>query len=152
MGNVANAFKIDAVTAQIYVNTASALDFEVRQEWELKVQAKDNGKGELTDICTVRIQLTDVNEYPTIDAQWFTIKENSLRDTNVGKPVQSNDVDANNWGVVRYYIVGGNVGNRFKIHSVSGQITVQTENFDFELRASYILTVRVVDTVGSGLS
>ena len=151
-GNVANAFKIDAVTAQIYVNTASALDFEVRQEWELKVQAKDNGKGELTDICTVRIQLTDVNEYPTIDAQWFTIKENSLRDTNVGKPVQSNDVDANNWGVVRYYIVGGNVGNRFKIHSVSGQITVQTENFDFELRASYILTVRVVDTVGSGLS
>lgn len=62
--------------------------------------------------------------------------------------VQSNDVDANNWGVVRYYIVGGNVGNRFKIHSVSGQITVQTENFDFELRASYILTVRVVDTVG----
>jgi hypothetical protein len=155
-GNVADAWTIDMNTGQLYVSSvqseADALDFEARQEWALQIQVQDDGKGTLTAVATWRVRLVDINEYPVIQDQFRRVAENALADTNVGAPIVANDVDTlKNWGVLRYFLVGGNDKNIFKIHKTTGQITVRTELLDFELRASYALTVRVIDTVGSGL-
>ena len=60
-------------------------------------------------------------------------------------------MDGGKWGNLRYYIVGGNGDKTWKIDDKTGQITVDTENVDFERKALHDVTVRVVDTQGAGL-
>ena len=150
--NKGDAFRIDPTTGQIYVDNHEALNYEKRQRWDLRIQVRDDGKGELIDVATVTVMLYDVNEYPIIVEQARTINENALVDTNVGDAIEASDVDAAKWGELQYLIVGGNTDELFKIHDKNGQITVKREGLDFERESQYALTVRVVDTQGSGYS
>ena len=150
--NKGDAFRIDGITGQIYVNNQEALNYEKRQRWDLQIQVQDDGKGELIDVAVVTIMLYDVNEFPIIEDQWRTINENSLVDTNIGAFIVASDVDSGKWGTLQYLIVQGNSEGLFKIQDKSGQITVEKEGLDFEKESMYALTIRVVDTSGSGLS
>ena len=74
-GNTGGAFAIDAATGEITVATtgeitvanSAALDFETTPSFGLTVQVTDSGA--LSDSATVTINLTDVNDAPTIGAQ-----------------------------------------------------------------------------------
>ncbi len=63
-GNGAGAFAINAGTGEITVADSSPLDFETTPTFSLTVQVEDTGA--LTDSATVTINLTNVDEPPTV--------------------------------------------------------------------------------------
>lgn len=64
-GNVGDAFAIDGATGVITVNNADALDFETTSSFDLQVRATDSAGA--TGTATVTIDLSDVNEAPSLD-------------------------------------------------------------------------------------
>ena len=63
-GNTDGAFAINGTTGEITVANSSALNFEVNPNFGLTVQVEDTGY--LTNSATITINLTDVNEAPTV--------------------------------------------------------------------------------------
>ncbi|MCS6883292.1 MAG: cadherin domain-containing protein, partial [Chloroflexaceae bacterium] len=81
-GNTGGAFAINAGTGQITV--AGALDFETTPSYALTVQVCDTGTPSQCGTGTVTINVTDVNEAPTVTGATFSIAENSPAGTAVG--------------------------------------------------------------------
>ena len=137
-GNEGNAFAIDAGSGEITVQ--GGLDFEgLNTDYALTIQVTDGGL--LADSAAVSIDLTNVNEAPTVGDQGFAISENSAVGTVVGS-VAASDPDAGD--ALSYAITAGNEGNAFAIDAGSGEITVQG-GLDFEGLNTYALTIQVTD-------
>ena len=81
-GNTGNAFAINSSTGQITVNNAAALDFETTPTFTLTVRVQDAGG--LTDAATVTMNLTNVNEAPTVNNATFSLPENSAERDRCG--------------------------------------------------------------------
>jgi hypothetical protein len=93
---------------------------------------------------TVTVNLTDINEPPTITGATFTIPENSPAATVVGTLVASDPE-----GLLTLTITAGNVGGAFAI-SGTGVITVANSTaLDFETMPVFTLTVTAADGVTS---
>ncbi|MAT98165.1 MAG: hypothetical protein CL608_13555 [Anaerolineaceae bacterium] len=144
-GDPDNIFNIGSTSGQITVADNSFLDFEAQgatPHFSLTVEVSDN---EFTDTATVEINLTDVNEAPTVDPDTFTVPENSSNGTDVGTPTASDPEDDS----LTFDIVGGDPDNVFDIGATSGQITVADNSFlDFEAQGAtphFSLTVEVND-------
>ncbi len=67
-GNTGGAFSINAASGQIAVTNSSALDYEVRQAFNLTVQVTDNGSPVLSRSATVTINLINVVEQAPVIA------------------------------------------------------------------------------------
>jgi len=65
-GNTGGAFAINPATGQVTVANQAALDFEMTPVFGLTVQVTDNGSPNLSDTATVTVNLTNVNEPPTV--------------------------------------------------------------------------------------
>jgi len=144
-GNTGGAFAINSSTGQITVADTSVLNYEAITSFALTVHVIDNGSPQLSDDAAVTVNLSNVNEAPTVGpAGPFTLAENSANGTNVGTPVPSSDVDV---GDTRTYsITGGNTNGAFAINPSTGQITVaNSAAVDFETTPIFNLTVRVTD-------
>ena len=63
-GNTGGAFTINGTTGEITVANSAALDFETTTTFNLAIQVTDGGA--LSDTATITINLTDVNEAPTV--------------------------------------------------------------------------------------
>ncbi|MDB5334624.1 MAG: Cadherin domain protein [Planctomycetaceae bacterium] len=149
-GSPTNPFSINAATGQITVTNPVALDYETTTQFVLQVKATDGGN--LSDTQAVTINVTDVNEVPSIDAnQVFQINENSALNAVVGT-VLASDPDINQaFKTLTYSITGGNTGNAFFINATTGQLTVNTPAaVDFETTPTFNLTISVID--GGALS
>jgi VCBS repeat-containing protein len=131
-------------TGAITVADAAALDFETTPSFALTVQVTDAGG--LTDTATVTVDLTNVNEAPSLADASFSLPENSANGTLVGT-VAATDPDA---GDTRSYaITGGNTGGAFAIDPTTGAITVaNSAALDFETTPGFALTVQVTDAGG----
>lgn len=82
------------------------------------------------------------NNPPTIEAQSFSVQENSASGTAVGT-VKATDQDEDD---LTFSITGGNNGEAFAIDAASGAITVKTSSeLDFETNTSFTLVVQVSD-------
>lgn len=120
------AFVIDEETGTITVFDEDELNFEVNPSFALLLTVVDVGG--LADTATITINLTNVNEAPIAQDATFSIFENSLVDTAVGRVVAT-DPDAGD--VLTYSITAGNTdvdgdGNlAFAIDSETGEITVK---------------------------
>lgn len=144
-GNTNNAFSINASTGQIQVNNPAALNFETQgsDPFQLAIQVTDNGSPMTSDIAFVNISVTDVNDAPVIQDQFFSILEHSAPDTLVDTVVAS-DQDVGQ--TLTYSIVGGNTGNAFYIDDASGDIFVLNPGaLDFAMNPTINLVVRVTD-------
>ncbi|MEO1211196.1 MAG: cadherin domain-containing protein, partial [Cyanobacteria bacterium J06638_20] len=143
-GNVGDAFEISS-TGDIRVRENGLLDAEQKGTFNLQVQVTDNGTPDsLSDIETVTITITDVDEAPTFTPTNlnFTVDENSIADTFVGF-VNATDPEG---AAITYDITGGNTGNAFAIDPANGQITVNTgANLDAEGLDFYQLTIEARD-------
>lgn len=66
-----NHFKIDSRTGEIQTATTFDRDEPSRQkEMYVTVQAIDNGRPPLADVCTFKVTITDINDNaPTFDTQ-----------------------------------------------------------------------------------
>ena len=144
-GNESGTFSINPTTGQIQVLNNAALNFEANPSFALTVQVTDNGSPALSNSATVTINLTNVNEAPTVGpAGPFTIAENSASGTVVGS-VPSADPDA---GDTRSYSIVGGDGT-FAINSSTGQITVANNAaLDFETSPMFAISVQVTDVGG----
>ncbi len=148
--NPNGTFAINSTTGQITIANGAGLNFEAGSQIVVGVTLTDGGS--LSTTQNVTVNLTDVNEAPTIGAgQSFNVAENSLLGTVVGTVV-SNEPDSsapNN--TKNFSFSGGNNGNAFAINGTTGQITVASpSSLNFESTTAFTLSVTVTD--GGGLS
>ena len=130
------AFEIDANGA---ITVAAALDHETTESYSLTVTVED-GSG-LSDMATVAITVTNVNEAPSFDSTsyTFTVAENAILGELLGN-VSATDPDEHD--TLTYSIDG----DKFTI-SAGGAVTV-AQLLDYETAGSYSLTATVEDQKG----
>ncbi|MBC6427332.1 MAG: cadherin repeat domain-containing protein, partial [Ekhidna sp.] len=132
-GNTDEAFAINAELRQLV--TAKKLDFETAPNYTLTITVSD---GELSATADITINVTDVNEAPTIAEQTFSVPEDATNGTTVGT-VQATDPEEDD---LTFTIASGNTGNAFAINASSGAITT-AGTLDFETAPTYTLKVSV---------
>ncbi|MFH1119554.1 MAG: cadherin domain-containing protein [Bacteroidota bacterium] len=140
-GNTNNAFKMQAYTSRIFVDNASALNFEVTPVYYLTVRCVDNHGAYSEQIITINIE--DVNEAPVVLNQNFTVSENAPNGTLIGK-VEATDPDHGQ--VLRYTITAGNTNGIFAVDLNSGNLTVANSTaLQNSTANTFVLTVKVRD-------
>ncbi len=154
----ASAFDIDSSTGQL--KTKAALDYETKNVYTVTITVSD---GSLTDTIAVTINVTDVDEVPTIgtpdqppttptpvqintapefvegDSTTRVVSENTLAGTNIGNPVSATDSPGN----FLAYTLGGVDANSFDIDS-GGQLKAKVP-LDYETKRVYLVTITVDD-------
>lgn len=84
------------------------------------------------------------NSIPEINAQTFSVEENSANGTLVGTVVAS-DPDPDQ--TLRYSIIDGNSDNVFEINSSNGELRIaDNTSLDYEVTTAFNLTVKVEDS------
>ncbi|MBC7817911.1 MAG: cadherin repeat domain-containing protein, partial [Planctomycetaceae bacterium] len=142
-GNTNGAFAIDASTGLITVANPAMLNFEATPIFTLNV---DVGDGIETDSAVVTINLSNVNEAPSIAPASRSINENLSLGVGLGLPFTS-DPDADDTRTVS--IVSGNTGGAFAINPSTGVVVVNNPAaIDFETTPTFMLGLRVTDAGG----
>ncbi|MFT5665899.1 MAG: gliding motility-associated-like protein [Vicingaceae bacterium] len=122
------------------LNTNSAFDFETQQSYSIRISTIDNQGGSFEKTFT--IDLTNGNEKPTIETQFFSTNENTAPNTTIGTVVAS-DMDA--METFSYKILGNQID--FRIVASSGELT-SSRTFDYENNTGYEITIEVSDAGG----
>uniref|UniRef100_A0A6P7GGN4 Cadherin-related tumor suppressor n=1 Tax=Diabrotica virgifera virgifera TaxID=50390 RepID=A0A6P7GGN4_DIAVI len=136
------AFEIDAESGEIYTNTR--LDREDIASYELVVEAIDQGIPQLSGTATVLVTVLDKNDNPPRFTRLFSV--NVTENAEIGSfviRVTSSDQDIGE-NANATYIFTENPGDKFKIDSISGNVTV-VGHLDREQQDEYILKVAAVD-------
>ncbi|XP_028998199.1 protocadherin Fat 1a isoform X2 [Betta splendens] len=143
-GNEHGLFSVDPRTGDIFV--IEPLDYEVSHEYYITIEATDGGSPPLSDMATVAINLTDVNDNrPVFSQDVYTAVVSE--DTELGKTVMAvvaEDADGPSHNHVRFSIVDGNQGSPFTIDPVRGDLRVARQ-LDRERTSGYTLTVVASD-------
>ena len=155
-GPDARSFNVVRAYRGVQLKTKSALDYETRNSYEVRVTASGAAG---RDTIRVTINVIDVNEAPmfaeAIDGGeagilYRSIPENTAAGTNIGDPVSAIDPDGPE--VALTYNLNGSNASMFEIDSQTGQLMTKMpldyEAFDSEPRA-YLVNVRVVDGMPS---
>ncbi|XP_019211396.1 cadherin-12 isoform X4 [Oreochromis niloticus] len=140
-------FSVDPKTGIIRTALAN-MDREVKEEYQVLLQAKDMGGqlGGLASTTIINITLTDVNDNPprfTKSIFHLHVPESASLGAAVGR-IQAQDLDVGSNARVDFAIVPGDEGNMFDIIS-NGQsqegIVVLKKTLDYETQASYTFKV-----------
>jgi VCBS repeat-containing protein len=141
-GNTDEAFGINAVTGELYVNNSSALNILINQSFDLTIRVTDNGSPVLFAEALVTIILSDVNYAPVMANQEYTIPENQPAGTVIGTIVAT---DPNPGQSISFSIISGNIDNAFTLSS-DGVLSVNNaEAINFEMNRMYTLLVLASD-------
>ena len=152
-GPDAQAFDFVPVYRGAQLRTKSALDYETKDAYEVRVVAV--GSSFLTrDAITVTISVTDVNEVPFFSEEidevtnlvHRSIPENTPVGINIGKPVSAIDPDGSD--VALTYSLRGHDADMFQIDHEMGQLRTKMpldyEAFESDPRR-YFVEVNVSD-------
>ncbi|KAM9323393.1 cadherin-12-like [Pholidichthys leucotaenia] len=140
-------FAVDPKTGVIRTALAN-MDREVKEEYQVLLQAKDMGGqlGGLASTTTINITLSDVNDNPPRFAKsifHLRVPESASVGSAVGR-IRAHDLDAGSNAWVDYAIVPGDEGNMFDISS-DGQsqegIVVLKKTLDYEAKKTYTFKV-----------
>ena len=143
-GNTDGAFAIDAGTGAITVANATALDFELNPSFELSVSVTDDHAIPASDIATVTITLSDINDAPTdIALSNSSVAEDAAVGTTVGL-LGSTDQDAGDTHT--YTLVAGAGDNDNASFQITGNTLQTAVLLDFEVQSSYTVRVRTTDS------
>jgi hypothetical protein len=166
-GDGAGLFKIDTCSGQIEVRDRAVLNFEMKNQYNLTVEARDDVQPvPLTDTATVTINLIDDNDAPVITVpviegvSGYVLEIEEL--APVGTPVisadgkitrlEATDEDINSrtqaWAQLRWSIKAGNNLGIWAIDEVTGVLSLAEANrLDFEDDDvnKFTLTVSVCD-------
>ena len=148
-GTDAGAFEFDTATGQI--KTKDALDYESQSSYSVTVSVSDGKANDGTTVDTtmdtqinVTIEVEDVNEKPTFDANLATdleIAENTAAATPIGAALTATDPDPAD---TLTYTLDSDSAATFEIDT-SGQIKTKA-TLDHETTATYNVTVSVRDS------
>ncbi len=155
-GNSNGAFAINSTTGGITVLDGTKLNYEALRTYGLTVQAQDNGTGTLSDSKLITINVTDINEVPTITAiANQTIKANSstvplsftIADPETAAGNLNITVRSDNASLVNNIMLGGLGGDRTLTltpaanKSGSSLITISVKDGMHTTEQSFTLTV-----------
>ncbi|XP_048512093.1 fat-like cadherin-related tumor suppressor homolog isoform X4 [Athalia rosae] len=137
-------FHIDSSTGAI--RTIMVLDHETIPEFVFHVKVSDLGRPKLSSetIATVKISVSDVNDSPprfTQNEYNVTLLLPTYKNVAVLR-VNATDPDSSGGSNLRYDIIDGDKNHVFAMDSESGVVTVDNPD---QLRASYLLHIRVSD-------
>lgn len=142
---LSNVFAIDRDNG--WLTTLVPLDREARAEYEFDVVATDRGSPQqLSDVSTVRVEVTDHNDEPPVFPQSVyegAVNEDALPGTVI-LSVTTTDLDIGVNALVSYYITAGDRLGQFSVHHHSGELYVNRA-LDREARAYYTLVVSATD-------
>ncbi|XP_028823003.1 cadherin-20-like [Denticeps clupeoides] len=140
-------FSVEPKTGIVRVSLAD-MDREVREEYQVVIQAKDMGgqMGGLAGTTTVNITLSDVNDNPPKFAQklyQMSVPESAPVGSVVGR-IRAKDRDEGANAEMTYRIIDGDGRDTFDITTdptnLFGIITIK-KTLDFESKRSYTLKV-----------
>lgn len=145
-------FSVDPKTGVIRTALAN-MDREVKEEYQVLLQAKDMGGqlGGLASTTTVNITLSDVNDNPPRFVKsvfHLRVPESASVGSSVGR-IRAHDMDAGSNALVEYAIVPGDEGNMFDIVSNDQSqegIVVLKKTLDYETKKSYTFKVEASNT------
>ncbi|XP_043918442.1 protocadherin Fat 1 [Protopterus annectens] len=144
-GNEHGKFSIDLNTGSIFV--LANLDYEDSQEYYLTVEARDGGTPSLSDVATVSINVTDINDNTPVFSQDMYAAVVG-EDAALGQPVitvMAEDADGPSNSHIHYSVVNGNQGDAFTIDAVKGDVKV-AKHLDREKISGYTLTIQAADS------
>jgi len=113
------AFAIDPSTGQITVADTTLLDFETTPSFILTATVTDNGSPQLSDTAVITINLTDVNEAPTLTAP---AAANVAENSTFVATVTANDPDA---GTTLAFSLSGDDAGLFELVGTGNERTLQ---------------------------
>ncbi|XP_038610870.1 protocadherin Fat 1 [Tachyglossus aculeatus] len=146
-GNEHGRFGVDATTGAVFVS--ASLDYEQARDYCLTVEATDGGSPPLSDVATVSINVTDVNDHAPVfgqDSYTAVVSEDAAPDQSI-LTVAADDADGPSNSLIHYSIVDGNSGGRrgpFIIDPAKGHV-ILTGPLDRETVSGYTLTIRASD-------
>ena len=146
--NPGGTFDIDPDSGLIYVANETQLDYdEGLRTYSLNIQVRDDGTGNKTDEKPVTVNITGVNEHPTVSDKNFSIDENSINNTPVGAMEASDpEVDNNQPDSLTFSILNGNTSNAFTFVG-SNLIVNNSDALNYESPNNpFTLTVQVSDS------
>uniref|UniRef100_A0A4W6E9K8 Cadherin domain-containing protein n=1 Tax=Lates calcarifer TaxID=8187 RepID=A0A4W6E9K8_LATCA len=128
------------------------LDRELKPHLSLKLIAVDGGAPQRSGTVNIEITVLDANDNPPVFNQSLytaTVTENAAIGTYI-TTVNASDADSGSNGLVTYTFsnVQGKSGEKFKIDSFSGKITV-ADNIDYEKDKKYEIRVIAKDQGGN---
>ncbi|XP_033930567.1 cadherin EGF LAG seven-pass G-type receptor 1 isoform X1 [Pseudochaenichthys georgianus] len=143
---VNSVFEIDSRNGVVKIKERP--DRETRAQYQLTVEANDQGKekGPRSATATVKITVEDENDnYPQFTEKRYVVQipENVAVNTNIIK-VEATDKDEGNNAKVQYSIISGNVRGQFYIHSPTGVIDI-INPLDYEMIREYNLRIKAQD-------
>ena len=119
-----NMFMVDPASGKI--SAVSELDRETTEYYNLTVRATDGDSPALSDTAVVEIRITDINDNrPIFNSSQADISV--LENSPVGKvllKVAATDADIGVNAELRYKVTGGNGAGKFKLDTVSGNLSV----------------------------
>lgn len=142
--SLANLFFLSTLGA---ISTAQTLDHEKFANLTFTVQVTDSGKPQLSALipATVTVLITDLNDCPPeFEHRTYaaTVILPTYRDVIVTS-VKATDADSVGTGSLKYNIVSGNEGDKFRIDEDTGVIYVRNHE---DLREEYQLVVSASDS------
>uniref|UniRef100_A0A8D0NDB1 FAT atypical cadherin 1 n=1 Tax=Sus scrofa TaxID=9823 RepID=A0A8D0NDB1_PIG len=123
-GNEHGKFSIDSKTGAIFI--IENLDYESSHEYYLTVEATDGGTPSLSDVATVNINVTDINDNTPVfsqDTYTAVVSEDAVLEQSV-VTVMADDADGPSNSHIHYSIVDGNQGSPFTIDPARGEVKV----------------------------
>jgi len=148
-GDVNGVFTIDGA-GQLKVAKPDLLNFETTPSYTLNVRVTDSGSPSLSADATFIVNLTNINDAPTIEDKTFSITEHSAAGTTVGTIVAV-DVDRPAQ-TLSYAIVEGDANGVFEITSSGVLKVVKPTLLNYETNPTFTLKVRVTDNGSPSLS
>ncbi|XP_062941472.1 protocadherin Fat 2 [Cynocephalus volans] len=144
-GNEQGRFHLDARTGILYVNRS--LDFETSPKYFLSIECSRKGSSSLSDMTTIVVNITDVNEHrPRFPQDVYSTKVfESAIVGDVVLTVSATDEDGPLNSAITYSLVGGNQLGHFAIHPKKGELQV-AKALDWEQISSYSLRLRATDS------
>lgn len=149
-GDGASQFTINANTGVISTITSPNLDFETKPFHNLLIRAQDGGIPKKSSYCSVKIQLTDVNDNdPIFIPSSFSVEVTESQ--NVGTSVTKlscSDSDSLDNGRLTFSIVAStNVENHFRLTTpATNEVLIDTlYPLDRETKSQYVLNIIAVD-------
>lgn len=136
-------FTIDKNNGWVVVNKQF---YYIGQYYELKIKAIDRGVPPQSDETKLTFVVTGENIYsPKFTALSYQVivPENEPIGSSI-LTVKASDEDVGPNGIVRYEISSGNIGKEFKIHPISGTISI-LRSLDFDTIQEYRLNITAKD-------
>jgi hypothetical protein len=136
-GNFGGAFKIHPQTGVISVAATEWVDFEIQNVFELEITVTDSGNPALAAKRTVRIDLIDVLDNPSL-----LVREGEAVGTRIG------GLRSSLTGPLTFTILSGNLDGAFAISSEGIVSVANRDPLDFETNPVFELQVLVENGLG----